>query len=355
MRGFIFILILVLIGCSSPSKDRIIVPKLHAGFYADALERINDELKSDPDDERLVDQKIFYCEQLQWPTTCISALNVYKESNGMTNQLVKQYIAYYKQHERYQLLLEVIDRWGKEYDLEDEFTETYIDCLTRLDRKELATIELKEYLKNKQSLEAILFVSNQYLQLEDTAMAAYNLGKLYKLDKANDLMWDYGRILVSLGYIELGLSILNSFVNQHPNDFDIQLVYALLLEQTDRNSDARKVLKPFAAKDTVAYLLVDWYKKDLMWDSATYVLNEVVANDSTVRKPIWKLGRLYEDRGWFLSALPYFEYLLELDPVDTLAQQRIDLIQRKIAYLQRLKFEESKIPTIELQPKKIEN
>ncbi|MEP1032229.1 hypothetical protein [Ekhidna sp.] len=355
MRGSVFIVILFLIGCSSPSKDRIIVPKLHAGFYSDALNRINKELDSSPEDERLIDQKLFYCQQLEWPTTCISALDAYKEIHGMTNQLVEQYIAYYKRHERYQLLLELIARWGEEYDLGEKYMETYIDGLTRLGRNEAAKIELKEYLKVNQSQTTISFASKQYLRMKDTTLAAYNLGKLYKLDRGSDLMWDYGKILISLGYYELGFSVLDNYVIKHRDDFETQFVYAKLLERTNRNKKARNVLKLLVSEDTAAYLMADLFKKDLMWDSAGYVLNRVITSDSLARKPFWKLGRLYEDRGWFLSAIPYFEYLTELNPQDTLAKQRIDLIQRKIAYLQRLKFEENKIPTIELQPKKIEN
>lgn len=331
------------------------MPELHAGFYSDAMDRINDELKSDPDDERLIDQKLFYCEQLGWPTTCISALDAYKEIHGMTNQLVEQYITYYSQHKRYQLLLETIEKWGSEYNLGENYTELAIDCLTRLGRNAAAKIELKEYLKDHQSQEAIQFASSQYLRIRDTTMAAYNLGKLYRLDPTNSLMWDYGKILHSLGYDKLGFEVMDHFVSSHPDDLETQLVYAKLLNSADKTRQARRVLMPFASRDTIAYLLTEWYKNAQLWDSASYILTNVVASDSLNRKPIWKLGRLYEDRGWLLSSLPYFEHLVEMNPGDTLAQQRIDLIQRKIAYLQRLKFEESKIPLIELKPKTIEN
>lgn len=355
MRGFAFILVLISIGCTTSSKDRIIVPELNSAFYPDALERIDDAIKSAPDDERLVDQKLFYCEQLEWPTTCISALDKYKEVNGMTNQLVEQYIAYYQQHAEYALLLEVIERWSEEYDLREKYVETYINSLTQLDKQVSARLVLRNYLKSNQSLNAISFASEQYLVLRDTAMAAYNLAKLYKLDNDNDLMWEYGKILVALGHHESGLDIMGNYVRENKENFDMQLSYAQMLEKASRNKDARMVLKPFSDMDTASYFIVDLYRKDQMWDSARFVLERVIAKDSSKRKPIWKLARLYEDRGWFLSSIPFLEYLVDLNSNDTLAQQRIDLIQRKIAYLQRLKFEESKIPTIELEPKKIEN
>lgn len=355
MRGLLIILLFSFISCSSPQRDRIIVPELHAGFYSEAMERINDELKSNPDNEKLVDQKLFYCEQLGWPTTCISALDSYKQKHGMTNQLVEQYIAYYNRHERYQLLLELIERWNEEYDLDEKYVEIYIDCLTRLNRKELATVELRKYLIEHQSLNDLVFASGQFLKLRDTALAAYNLGKVYKMDSDNELMWSYGKILVRLGYQNQGFDILDHYVIDKL-DQEQQVEYARLLSVNGRSVEARKILKPYTSEDTIAYLLTDWYQKDLLWDSASFVLQEVIRRDSTNRKPLWKMGRLYEEKGWFSTSLNYFNYLVELDPSDTLAAQRIGLIQRKIAYLQRLKFEEeNRLPIKDLESKKIEN
>ncbi|WP_420578135.1 tetratricopeptide repeat protein [Ekhidna sp.] len=348
-------LLVILFGCNSPREDKIVVPELHAGFYNDALDRINDKLKSDPDNNRLVDQKLFYCEQLEWPTTCISALEAYRQVHGMTNQLVRQYISYYQRHQRYQLLIEVFDKWDQEYGLKKEFTNLYIASLVQSGRNKRASEELRWYLVKDQSREAISFASKQYLQMNEHVLAVYNLGKLYKLDPQNELMWEYGQILSRLGYHDLGFQVIGDYAERNSDDFQIQLAYSRMLENANRNQRARNTIKPFTQRDTVAYLLADWYKKDQMWDSASYVLAEVMTRDSTNRKPFWKAGRLYEDRGWFTTSLQYFEYLVDLNPNDTLAQQRMDLIQRKIAYLQRLKFEEEKLPTIELQPKKIEN
>ncbi|MEP0984931.1 hypothetical protein [Ekhidna sp.] len=352
MRVFFFILISALISCSSPDKEKITVPKLHASFYVEAMDQINEKLNADPDNKRLVDQKLFYCEQLDWPATCISALDTHKEIHGMTNQLVKQYINYYKKHEQYDLLFGVLNRWMDEYELKDEFHQLYIKALVRSGKTTRAMVELRNYLISHNANEDFAFASGEYLQLKDTALAAYNLGKLYNSSPEHDLIWDYGIILMKLGYQEIGISVLEKFAMNHLDDFQVQLSYALALNEADNTPRARKVIKPFANQDTVAYLLADWYLEDAMWDSAGYVLTSVIEKDSTKRKPIWKAGRLYEDRGWYSTSMKYYEFLLELNPQDTLAVQRIDLIQRKIAYLQRLKFEESKIPVLELKSKK---
>ncbi|MEQ9468149.1 MAG: hypothetical protein RLN88_12100 [Ekhidna sp.] len=356
MRGLSIILFLSFIACSSPQRDKIVVPELHAGFYNEAMQRINDELESDPGNDKLVDQKLFYCEQLGWPTTCISALDAHKNKHGMTNQLVEQYIAYYRRHERYQLLADLIDRWSEEYDLGEKYAKEYIECLTRLGRKEFATIKLRKYLVDHQSLDDLLFASRQYLKLRDTALAAYNLGKVYQQDPNQELMWNYGNLLIGIGHLEFGFKVLDNLLDQQLLDKDQQIEYARLLNGNGRGTIARRIVKSFISQDTITYLLAEWYKNELLLDSASMILQEAVVRDSTDRKPIWKLGRLYEDRGWFSTSLDYFNYLVEMNPSDTLAIQRIDLIQRKIAYLQRLKLEEAnRLPLKELESKKIEN
>ncbi len=349
MRGQIFILILLILSCSTP-KDKITVPKLHAEFYTEALDRINKELESDPENTGLIDQKLFYCDQMGWPNTCISALDAYKKMYGMSGQLIDQYVTYYLKHERYQSLLDLIENWDAEFNLKSNLNQTYIECLTRLDKNIRAKVELRRYLISHQSEEDLCFASTQYLRMNDSLMAAYNLSKLYKKDPESELMWTYGNILVQLGYTTEGFNVMSSYVEKNEMNQDIQVAYARLQAASGGRKEARKRLLPFITQDTIAYLLADWYQEDLLWDSAAVVLKEQVRIDSTSREPLWRLGNLYEERGWFTTSLSYFENLHELNSQDTLVQQKIDQIQRKIAYLQRLKFEENKIPVIELEP-----
>lgn len=350
------VLFVALFSCSSPKRDKIVVPELHSGFYLEALDRINGKLKSDPDNERFIDQKIFYCGELNWPTTCIAALDAYKEQHGMTNQLVEQYIAYYTKHQRYQLLLNIIDKWDNDYQLKENSPETYIKALVQSGKTKRARRVLRSYLDKYPSSENVLsFASTQYLNLKDTLIAAYNLGKLYRIAPQNDLMWNYGTILVQIGYENEGFEILSNLMEKKKLNPESQLTYAKLLAKTNRTKEARSALVTLPKTEDLSYLLAEWYEKDQLWDSSAYVLEKTIAKDSSNREAVWRLGEMYENRGWLSYAQTYYKYLVEMDSTDTLAHQRIALIQRKIAYLQRLKFEESKIPVIQLEPKKIKN
>ncbi len=355
MRVLSGILILLLFSCSFSQKDRIVVPELHARFYVEAMDRINAQLKSDSNNTELIDQKLFYCEQLYWPVTCMTALDSYRKLHGVNNQLIEQYITYYQKHEQHQFLFDIIEKWDNEFNLKTRFNETYIDVLTRLNKNNAARDELEIFLESNQSIHDVSFASLQYLRMYDTTMATYTLGKLHELDSTNDLMWEYGNILISLSYPQRGLDILSHYIREHQDDLTIQLAYAGLLRKSGELREARRILKPHTSTDTVSYLLADWYKEGLMWDSSAYILKNLAMKDSTNRKPVWMLGTLYEERGWFSYSLRYFRDLAERDSSDTLVVQKINDIQRKITYLQRLKFEESKIPIIELKPIKIKN
>lgn len=356
MRLLFILTSLVLFGsCSQTSKEEIKVPTLTAGFYKDALNQINDKLSSDPSNDNLVEQKLFYCEQLGWPTTCISALDQYKSKHGMTTLLADQYIAYYEQNERYSLLLELLERWNQEFDLNERFQRSLIKSLVATGKTARAKRELEVFLLRNTMNEDIAFAAMQYLFINDDLLAAYTLSRLWKRDPSHELMFDYGILLIEMGFLNDGYSVLIQYVLDADPTFEKRLEIARIFSRNDWLFDARQIIKPFIDRDTIAYLIADWYQRELLWDSAIMYIDTVLARDSLNSKGWWKKARMYEDRTWLSYSLQYFQKVLEITPKDTITIQRMDEIQRKIAYLQRRKFEESKVPILDLKPIKIQN
>jgi hypothetical protein len=353
MKNLVLAIFVVFFSCSNPRTDQIIVPKLEANFYSSALGRINDELKSTPDNPKLVEQKLYYCQQLDWPTTCVSALDAYKSQHGMTNQLIEQYIFYYSRHHRYQLLVDIIEKWSEEYDLKDKFHQPLIEALVKLGKKDRATLELRNYMIGRSMLGDFEFASSQYLSMGDTLLSTYYLGKLEKLDPTNILMIDYGQLLISLNYSNLGFRVLEMVSPYQLDNRDFNLMLARLYAQYSSFENARNLIKPFSDEDTISYLIADWYMQESKWDSAIQIVNTVIKQDSLNTKAIWRKARIYENRGWLATSLTYFNSILEIQPQDSITSNRINLIQRKIAYLQRKKFEENKIQIREIEPIKI--
>lgn len=344
---------MILFACSSPRTDEILVPKLEANFYTKALGRINSELKSDPDNQKLIDQKLYYCERLDWPVDCISTLDTYKSQNGMTNQLVEQYVAYYDRHDRYQLLIDIIEKWSQEYDLKKKFHQPLIEALVKSGAKDRAITELRSFMIDKNALQDFVYASEQFLLIRDTLMSAYYLGKVFQEDPTNEWMSEYGQLLIALNYEEQGFQVLEVLAQSESSDREFDLMLSRLYAAHFQYKKARNLIKPYIAEDTLSYLMADLFLKDQKWDSAIVVINKVIAEDSLNTKALWKKARMYENRGWLATSLTHFNSIVKIHPEDTITINRIGLIQRKIAYLQRKKFEESKIQIKEIEPIKI--
>ena len=346
--------ILFFIFSCSPPRVPIIVHEISDSFYSQTLAQINRKLSDNPSDLHLIEQKLYYCDQLNWPTTCISALDEYKKQKGMMPQLLNKYIVYYTRHGRYQLLYEVIDKWSREFDLENQSMKPRITALAKLSKIDQAGILLRNYMINKRSFDDILFASEQFLELKDTLFATYYLGKLRELDTNHPLVHDhYAYMLLELGYEEKAIDILEEYSLVYQDDFDFQSRLSLIYFNKGDFTSSRDRLKNFLDQDTVIYRIVDIFLEEKKWDSAHYYVDKIIARDSLDTKAWWKKARMYEDQGWLSHSLNYFDHLISLNPNDSLAFHRVALVRRKIAYLQRLRFEENKIPLRVIEPQKI--
>jgi tetratricopeptide (TPR) repeat protein len=352
MRHLYLVFIFTLISCL-PQQDRIIVPVVNKDFYSQALSRIDADLKSDDSNLKLVQQKLYYCDLLNWPVTCIDALDGVKSQEGMTPVLLEQYISYYKVQKMYPQLLEVIDRWGARFNMEENYRKERILGLVKARRIEEASISLRNYLVNG-SHDNIPFAASCFLEINDTIMASYYLNRLSVEFPNNDLVLNsYPDILFKLGYHQKAFEILERKAKTIPDEFAFHSELSSKYEFINDLASARKSLVNFIDSDSVVYRIADLYLKEEEWDSAHQHIDILIERDSLDRDAWFKKATMYEDRGWLSYSLNYFDHLIYLDPNDSIAHERAELVRRKIAYLQRLKFEENKLPLREIESKKL--
>ena len=123
----------------------------------------------------------------------------------------------------------------------------------------------------------------------------------------------------------------------------------------DDSYNPRQKLKNFQDNDSIIYRIADLYLLEKKWDSAHHYINRLIDKDS-VNKEAWlKKAMIYEDQGWLTYSLNYFDHVTYLYPGDTVAIKRAALIRRKIAYLQRLRFEKNQLPLPIIESKKLIN
>ena len=343
------------VACQNTDNQQIIVPKLKSGFYEEALVDLNRKLASEPGDDKLNAQKLYYCERLEWPITCLAALDFKKQKEGMTSQLADSYVIYFIKHKRYDLLRDFVDQWDDEFNLYQRNQKAYITGLITSGQYEAARGHLRDLLSRAKDSSALAFGARQHLILGDTTFALYHLAKLHKVNASHVLMYPYGLLLLDRGQQDRAFQALGGYQLKHPLSIEKSLEVAGRYSKVNLFDPAIRVLRPHCCQDTIAYMLSDLFRRSNRFDSSIMYLDSVIVRDPSNVKAFWKKGRAYEDRGWFSYATSLYEDLLALDSTYTEAQQRINLIQRKIAYLQRQKQEVVRPPTLELETIKLDN
>lgn len=353
MRLWSILAILFIISCT-PKQDRIVIPKVNSNFYSQALLRIDDNLDGDEDNLKLVEQKLYYCDLLEWPKTCVEALDELKRQKGMTPQLLEQYVIYYEKHQQYEQLLAVIERWSAQFNLELAYQRQKILGLLLALRRDECTWHLKSYMIGRSSTEDLKFASECYVALGDTVMSSYYLGMLSNADSTNSLVLDvYPYMLFDLGFEDKAFEMLERKRRVIPSNYAFNEDLASKYEASGMIANSRNTLKSFTEIDSVVYRIADLYLLDGQWDSAHLYVDQLIDRDSLNQDAWYKKARMYEDRGWLSYSLNYYSHVIYLNPEDSIASERAALVRRKIAYLQRLKFEEYLLPPPVLKSKKI--
>ena len=352
---FGWIIVIFGICCQKIDNQEIIVPELTSDFYSEALFDINKKLISDADNDKLVRQKLFYCERLDWPITCLSALEYEKRRVGMTSQLAENYIRYFINHKQFDLLGDFIDRWNAQYDLYEKNQKSFIQGLIYSEQFPRAQLHLRNFLSKSLDTASLAFASRQYLAIGDTILGVYYLSKLQSSAGDHSLMYLYGDILFDLGQYERAYEVVETYRKHHQLGFEKTIAIAKHYSSSGYLNSAINILRPYSYQDTVSFFISELYLKSYKFDSSIIYLDSILIKDPLNVKAIWKKGRAYEDRGWFSYAINLFEDIIEIDTGYEKAKKRINLIQRKIAYLQRQKQEANRPPVLELKPIKLDN
>jgi tetratricopeptide (TPR) repeat protein len=272
----------------------------------------------------------------------------------MTTSLIYQYLDYHTVNHHYQRIVDLINRWDGVFGLKDRYYNEYITALYETSSFDSLRIELPDYLLEEDLPERHLMAARTYTAVGDTLLGIYFYSKYRNTFPNSEIIpEEYIPILFRTKLAERGKQILRDYLEEVQN---VSLAY-WLSEQYEKDSsylDARLVLKDYATTDdSLTYRISALYKAEQKWDSAILYVDHVLKKDSTDRDALWKMGRLYEDRGWLSYSRRFFVQMIKMDSLDTAAVNQLNVIDRKIAYLQRKKFEESKLPLKELVPKKL--
>lgn len=355
-EGLGLFILITLIGCKGRQPAEIRIPDFQPSFYVEALNQLNQEIEGDPTNFQLIEQKLFYCEEAGWPATCLQALDVYHSEKGMSKALFQNYFTYYSVNEKHQEIINLSASWRKQYSLTLTQHKSLINSLVTINSKNEALWELSLFLRETSDIEIEEFTARQYLTLGDTLKSVYYYSKVYNADSSNHSMLDYGHLLLNLEYDKRGIEVLEKYYASQSDDENLAFSLASMYQDQGYHRLARNKLMPFiGGGDSVSFVISSLYQEELLFDSAVAYLDSILINDPTNFKAIKKKAEIYDQKGWLSTSLKFYEEAYAMDSTDTVIENQIASIQRKIAYLQRRKFEESKPPLLQLESKKIDN
>jgi tetratricopeptide (TPR) repeat protein len=337
MNKLLLLICVFVIACESKKEYLIQVPEKTRITSEYILSELEERAKEEPENEWLLNQQFYFCEQLGWPDRCERPLLKAKEKFGLSERLIDRFVAFYLRQGNYSELALILQGTVE--------TRSRLEALIQISMRQdsIDFNHLNRYLERNQDSRAFQLAIKTYLFIADTAQAIAQIKKLQSIEPKNALLTDLYPILMEKEEYTNALEIID---NQLAID---SLSQRLLIDQGIANfrlgkTDMAKLLLKRVKSDEAFITLHDWYKADDNYDSALFYLKKVGDYSANKRLQL-SHAEILESKGFITLSLPYFETALVLDTADFELQNRVEIVRRKVAYLQ-YKREQQALPAL---------
>ncbi len=352
----IYLLLLLILVCACnvrPTEDPIVRPVISAAFYQESARQLEEELKTDTANFDYIRLQLDYYQRLNWPPAASRAVARARKVLPLDPLVAKMYADYYFKNAQFTALNGLFDQLDTTF-----FSQNWMD-----------RYRVKTYLEMGQSHRAVAVLEGMmglyggdrelafwagkvYLSAADTASAFLYLREArddYRLDE------EFLRLYLPLLLHQQKLTEVIYLSEDYLFAVDATPSMRLFLAQQLYAAGAMQF-----AKDQVwqsinregLFVLSHWYQWERKWDSAHYCLDRILlANDADLPALLRK-GEVDHTRGWLARSLRYYERVLEVDSTNVTALAERDQINRKIAYLRRIREAQRDIPVLDLEGKK---
>lgn len=338
---FFVIAVLTLISGCGARRDRIVVPNTSNDYYIRSVLVLEEELEDDPDNLELIKLQLSYYKNLNWPLSALSAVD--RASDFVTvDPDIKDYtLDFYKVNALHREILTVLESLEKINALSDEEQNLKIKSLVHFGRFDEAQNEIDQILQDPGPGDHLL-VGQIYSFNRNIPLSLYHYYKAYSLGVRDSLLvFDFAYDLADVGYYQNTREILEAH-DQFLKYQDIKFLYANTLLNSGDYRRGIATLKELGTRRAF-FTLSDWYQRQNVFDSAVYFANQVVQNDSSDIGALMKVGRIFENRGFFTRSLNYYNTVLKIDSTYSEARDQIAIVNRKIAYLRRIREQEEEV------------
>jgi len=142
-------------------------------------------------------------------------------------------------------------------------------------------------------------------------------------------------LLKEKNYTE-SIYIIYSQLIKTPTDTTLLFDLAISLYGIRQINLAKKVIKKIGGKK-VNQQLVNWYRSEGNWDSTLVYVDRLLIQNPNDPTLLLAKAEVLESKQWITRSLPYYEQVLLLNPLDSVMEQRVKIVRRKVASLRQIK------------------
>lgn len=320
------------------------MPSFDAAYYKELLNVLNEEVESYPEYADAYYKKAEVLEKLQNPENAIinyrkaikfdstnatyykSLARLFAKENKLQRaeeNAIKAAQLGDQSADLHQLLSSIYEKRG-EYNL----------AMNHVNRAIEKSPGNSEYVFNKGKL---------YLHHRDTSKAKeFLLASQPTLDKSREVYQAFADIYSfekkyqeALAYVDSSLQVGVG------SSLPLILKKAAILQKAGQNMEAKAMLNRYLKEDSVnfalTYKLAELHYQSYGSDSALFYLNRAIAIEGKNKEAFLLMGKVYDRKRMYFSARDQFQNALLIDTSYQEAKRAIDELNRKLAYINRMK------------------
>ncbi len=335
-------LIIGIFACSKRTDYLIQIPTETSITSEEILTELENSAGYDPENERLIRQQLYFCEQLGWPARCEQVLIRAKSKWGLTEKLLDQSIAYYEKYKDYERVAALLNG--------------AFETRSRLETKiKLASSQtpgdytyLERYTSQYQDEAALSLAAKTYLHQEDTSRATVKFEQLLESNPSHKDLVSYYPLLEKEGKFIKSAQLIEKQLSIRGNQPGLQYDLALNYYRMDSLNKAKTLLRQLGSEKANG-TLVEWFRERQEWDSALMYVDVLLQSSPDNRHHLLTKAEVLESKGWLTPSLPYYEQAFAKDTTDTELAEYLQIVRRKVAYLRLKKEQEERLlpPSLE--------
>lgn len=337
---------LAMVGCGQEvAREEIhAMPSFDAAYYKELLKVLNEEVESYPEYADAYFKKAEVLEKLQNPENAIinyrKAIKFDSTNATYYKSLARVFAKEIKLQRAEENALKAAQLGDQSADLHQllagiyEMRGEYNLAMNHVNRAIEKSPGNSEYVFNKGKL---------YLHHRDTLKAKeFLLASQPALEKNREVFQAFADIYSfekkypeALAYMDSSLQL-----GDGPS-LPLILKKAGILQKAGQNMEAKAMLNRYLKEDSVnfalTFKLAELHYQSYGSDSALFYLNKAIALEGKNKEAFLLMGKVYDRKRMYFSARDQFQNALLIDTSFREAKQAIDELNRKLAYINRMK------------------